>query len=111
VGDDFRLHPDLALTVAVVDPPRALVVRGVVSVTGQDASADPAVPYDFTWAFVVLPEGGVRARLVVRERYRYLIPWARPLVEAVSVASFVMTERMLRGVRDRVENRGSGRSA
>lgn len=103
VGDDFRLHPDVALQVAVVDPPRALVARGAVSATGQDASDEPAMPYDFTWAFVLLPERSERARLVVRERYRYLSPWARPLVETVSVASFIMTERMLRGVRDRVE--------
>lgn len=109
VGDDFRLHPDVALQVVVVDPPRALVVRGAVSATGQDASDEPAMPYDFTWAFIVLPEPGERARLVVRERYRYLSPWARPLVETVSVASFVMTERMLRGVRDRVERTGTGR--
>jgi hypothetical protein len=109
VGDDFRLHPDLALQVTVVDPPRALVVQGAVLATGQDASADPAAPYDFTWAFVVVPEPDERARLVVRERYRCLSPGARPLVEAVSVASFVMTERMLRGVRDRVEDLGAAR--
>jgi hypothetical protein len=109
VGDDFRLHPDVALQVVVVDPPWALVVRGAVSASGQDASADPAMPYDFTWAFVLVPEPGERARLVVRERYRCLTPRARPLVEAVSVASFVMTERMLRGVRDRVAGAGAGR--
>ncbi len=107
VGDEFRLHPDVALQVAVVDPPRALVVRGAVSATGRDAVTDPDMPYDFTWAFVVLPEEH-HVRLVVRERYRYLAPWARPLVEIVSVASFVMTERMLRGIRDRAEGRAAG---
>jgi hypothetical protein len=101
VGDDFRLHPDVALQVALVDPSRALVVRGAVSATGQAASDETAMPYDFTWAFVLLPKPG-GTRLVVRERYRYLSPWARPLVETISVASFIMTERMLRGVRDRV---------
>jgi hypothetical protein len=112
VGDDFRLHPDVALQVALVDPPRSLVVQGAVSAAGQDASTDPAVPYDFTWAFVLVPESDERARLLVRERYRYLTRVARPLVETVSVASFVMTERMLRGVRDRVEGRdGGGRPA
>lgn len=107
VGDDFRLHPDVALQVALVAPSRALVVRGAVSATGQAASDEAAMPYDFTWAFVLLPQPGEGARLVVRERYRYLSPWARPVVETVSVASFVMTERMLRGVRDRVERRGA----
>jgi hypothetical protein len=103
VGDDFRLHPDVALQVAVVDPPRAFVVRGAVPASGQGGTGDPAMPYDFSWAFVLVPDGEDRSRLVVRERYRYLTSGARPLVETVSVVSFVMTERMLRGVRDRVE--------
>ncbi len=103
VGDDFRLHPDVALEVAMVEPRHALVVRGAVSATGQDGSGDPSMPYDFTWAFVLHPRSDGRTRLVVRERYRYLSRWALPLVETVSVASFVMTERMLRGIRDRVE--------
>lgn len=110
VGEDFRLHPDIALQVAVVDPPQALVVRGAVSGSGRDSSDEPAMPYDFSWAFVLVPEGAGRTRLLVRERYRYLSPSARPLVETVSVVSFVMTERMLRGVRDRAEGRASSRS-
>ena len=105
VGDDFRLHPEVALRVATVDPPHALVIRGAVSAAGKGTSDDPGMPYDFTWSFALLPEQGGRARLLVRERYRYLTPWARPMVEAVSVLSFVMTERMLRGVRDRAEGR------
>lgn len=103
VGDDFRLHPDIALTVAHVDPPRALVVRGGVSPAGRPSTDAPAMPYDFTWAFVLVPAGQGRTRLLVRERYVYLTAGARPLVEAVSVVSFVMTERMLRGIRDRAE--------
>lgn len=37
-GDDFRLHPNVALQVAVVDPPQVLVVRGAFSATGQSAT-------------------------------------------------------------------------
>ncbi|GAA4868898.1 hypothetical protein GCM10025788_02570 [Serinicoccus chungangensis] len=106
VGDDFRLHPDVAPKVAMVEPPHALVVRGAVSATGQDGSGDPSMPYDFTWAFVLPPQSGGPTRLVVRERYLYLSPWASLLVEAVSMVSAVMTERMLRGIRDRVEGTG-----
>jgi hypothetical protein len=111
VGDEFRLHPDIALQVAVVDPPQALVVQGAVSASGRAGADEPAMPYDFSWAFVLVPEPGERTRLVVRERYRYLSPAARPMVEAVSVVSFVMTERMLRGVRDRVEGRAPDRGS
>ena len=47
VGDPFRLHPDVALDVVVVEPNHALVVRGGVPM------GDAAPPYDFTWAFVL----------------------------------------------------------
>jgi len=104
VGDDVRLHPDIALSVAQVDPPRALVLRGGVSAGGRATADDPDPPYDFTWAFVLEP-GGPVTRLVVRERYLCHSGSARALVETVSLASFVMTERMLRGVRDRAEGR------
>lgn len=100
VGDPVHLHPEFALTVAVVEPPRALVLAGTAPV-GEEAT----VPFDFTWAFVLRP-GGVGTRLVVRERYAYRAPWAGALVEPVSWVSLLMTERMLRGIRDRAEAAG-----
>jgi hypothetical protein len=42
-------------------------------------------------------------RLLVRERYGYTRWWAPLLVEPVQVVSFVMTQKMLRGIRDRAE--------
>jgi hypothetical protein len=42
-------------------------------------------------------------RLLVRERYAYKQRWAPFLVEPVAVVSFVMSHRMLRGIRDRAE--------
>ncbi|MBC7290079.1 MAG: SRPBCC family protein [Actinotalea sp.] len=97
VGDPFRLHPDVALEVGLVDPPRALVALG-----RAPSAAEATVPFDFTWAFVLRP-GPVGTRLVVRERYRYLTPWAAAVVEPASWVSLLMTERMLRGIRDRAE--------
>jgi hypothetical protein len=41
--------------------------------------------------------------LLVRERYAYKQRWAPFLVEPVAVVSFVMSHRMLRGIRDRAE--------
>ena len=104
VGDDFRLHPDVALKIQLVPPPHALVVEGGVSATGEVAAGDEGAPYDFTWAFVLVPAAPDVTRLVVRERYSCHTTAARVLVEAVSVVSFVMTERMLRGIRDRAES-------
>jgi hypothetical protein len=99
-GDQVKLHPEVGLGVAVVEPGRALVLRGAVPM-----GAVPP-PYDTTWAFVVQerPEG--TTRLLVRERYAYTKRWAPILVEPVAVVAFVMTQRMLRGIRDRAERGG-----
>jgi hypothetical protein len=42
-------------------------------------------------------------RLLVRERYAYTRPWARLIIEPTEVLSFVMSQKMLRGIRDRAE--------
>ena len=51
--------------VAALEPGRAVVLRGNVPMGNIDA------PYDFTWAFVLLPRPDGSTRLVVRERYEY----------------------------------------
>jgi len=97
VGDDFRLHPDVALTVAAVEPGRALVVRGGVPM------GNTPPPFDFTWAFVLDDRGDGTTRLLVRERYAYTRWWSRLLVEPVEGVSLVMSRKMLRGIRERAE--------
>lgn len=92
VGDAVYLAAQVALTVVVVDPGRALVLRGAVPVGGAPS------PYDFTWAFVLLDGPAGRTRLVVRERCAYLTWWAPFVVEPVQVASRIMTAGMLRGI-------------
>jgi hypothetical protein len=76
VGDRFRLHPDVALAVAHVQR---------------------------SWAFVLTERNDGTTRLLVRERYRYTRRWAPLLVEPVEAISFVMTQKMLRGIRERAE--------
>jgi len=97
VGDEVRLHPKVALTVTEVNPGLALVLRGAVPV------GDAPPPYDFTWAFVVAERLDGATNLVVRERYAYTHKWAALLVEPVTVISFLMSQKMLRGIRDRAE--------
>lgn len=100
VGDEVRLAPQVGLAVERLEPPHALVLRGA----GPSLPDEDAPPFDFVWAFTVRPGATPgSSRLVVRERYGYREPWARWLVEGVSWASAVMSERMLRGVRDRAE--------
>jgi len=96
-GDQIRLAPQVALAVATVEPGQSLVLRS------GDPTGDASPPYDFTWAFVLKDAPGGTTRLVVRERYAFLRPWARVLVEPVEAVSFVMSQKMLRGIRDRAE--------
>jgi hypothetical protein len=100
VGDQVKLAPEVGLGVAGVEPDRALVLRGGVPM----GTVPP--PYDFTWAFIVREQPDGTTRLLVRERYAYTQRWAPSLVEPVAVVAFVMTQRMLRGIRDRAERGG-----
>jgi hypothetical protein len=100
IGDQVKLHPEVGLDVAVVEQGRALVLRG-----GVPLGTVPA-PYDFTWTFVLRERSDGTTRLLVRERYGYTQRWAPLLVEPVAVVAFVMTQRMLRGIRDRAERGG-----
>lgn len=99
-GDRFHLAPAASadLEVGLVDRGKALVLRV--------PAGSPPGPFDFSWAFVLQPQSGGTARLLVRERYAYRQWWARCLVEAVEVASFVMSRRMLHGIRSRAEGPG-----
>jgi hypothetical protein len=97
VGDQVKLHPEVALDVAVVEQGRALVLRGGVPM----GTVPP--PYDTTWAFILQEQPDGTTRLLVRERYAYTQRWAPLLVEPVAVVAFVMSQRMLRGIRDRAQ--------
>ncbi|WP_334443376.1 SRPBCC family protein [Micromonospora sp. CPCC 206060] len=99
VGDSVKLAPEVALTVAVAEAPRTLVLQGGVLPGAATA------PYAFTWAFDLTPMSTTTTRLIVRERYAYTKWWARLIVEPVTVVSFFMSHRMLRGIRDRAEHR------
>jgi len=99
-GDAFRLHPEYALAVASIDPGRALVVRGAIPL-----SEGSPPPFDFSWAFVLGPQPAGTTRLIARERYRHTRRWARLVTEPTQAVCFIMSEKMLRGIRDRAEGR------
>jgi hypothetical protein len=87
----------VALEVAALEPGRSLILRGGIPIGNTPA------PFDFTWAFVIRERPGGTTRLVVRERYAYIRSWAPLIVEPTAVVAFVMSQRMLRGIRDRAE--------
>jgi uncharacterized protein YndB with AHSA1/START domain len=96
VGDPVMLHPQMSLEVAEVTPNRALVLRNPQQ--GQEGPCD-----EFTWAFTMrrCPRG--TTRLVIRERYSYRSGWDALAIEPMAFVSFVMTEKMMRGIRSRAE--------
>ena len=98
VGEQVKLAPEVSLTVAVMERGRSLVLRGGIPI------GDAAPPYDFTWAFVLEDQLNNTTRLVVRERYAYTRQWARLLVEPTEAVSFVMSQKMLRGIKNRAEH-------
>lgn len=99
VGDEVKLAPSVGLRVVALEEGHHFVLRGAVA---ADATNAPA-PYDFTWAFVLTDDAPGTTRLIVRERYAYLAGWARFLAEPVEMVSFLMSQRMLRGIRERAE--------
>jgi hypothetical protein len=100
-GDEVRLAPGVGLVVASAERDRSLVLRGGIPL------GNSAPPYDFTWAFALRAQPDGTTRLLVRERYAYTRPWARLLIEPTEAASFVMSQKMLRGIRDRAERTAS----
>ena len=104
VGAQVGLAPDVALTVAAVEPGISLVLRGGIPMGPVTA------PFDSTWAFVLCPQPDGTTRLVSRERYEYLQWWAPLIVEPTSVISFVMSRKMLRGIAQRAERHSHPRN-
>lgn len=99
VGDPVLLADGVVLQVAELEKGRHLVLRGSDGLPGANAA-----PYEFTWAFVLHPVGA-GSRLLVRERYVPRGAAGRALAEAVQPVSFLMTQRMLRGIRERAQRR------
>jgi hypothetical protein len=96
-GDEVKLHSEVALTVAALEPGESLTLRG-----GIPLGHIPP-PYDFTWTFVLEDRPDNTTRLLVRERYAYNRWWASLVVEPAEAVSFVMSQKMLRGIRDQAE--------
>ena len=81
----------------------ALTGDGAVDRNGE-AVADPG--YDFSWTFTVTPTPA-GCRLLTRERYRARTGPARVMTNLGVRLSTIMSEGMLRGIRDRAQRAGS----
>ncbi|MDR1295709.1 MAG: hypothetical protein LBK59_12305 [Bifidobacteriaceae bacterium] len=103
VGDTIALFPgDNRLEVMALTPPRTLVLFAdspfIPTTTRQDAPT-----FRFSWSFVLEQEGPADARLAVRERYAWDHANLTLGVRAMQWVSFVMTRKMLRGIKTRAE--------
>ena len=106
-GDAMPFYPGAPMTVAVADPPQALVLW---QITPGGKAIDPAGPWGdnyvaWSWAFVLEPADATTTRLLVRMRvsYRPAAKWAPTMWLLVEPAHFVMGRRQLLGIRQRAE--------
>jgi hypothetical protein len=92
VGDKIPIGQGPSWPVAVVDPNRALVLD-MRNLGGLD----------WVWQFGLYPVDETRTRLISRSRVRAHAVWARLLTHAIEPAGFLMTRRMLLGLKQRAE--------
>lgn len=92
VGDEIPLGRGPGWPVAVMEPPRALVLdmRNMGSI-------------DWVWQFGLYTVDEKQTRLVSRSRVHARTIWAWLLTSAIEPAGFVMTRRMLLGLKQRAE--------
>ena len=96
VGDTIPLGQGPAWPVAAIEPRRALVLdmRNMGGI-------------DWVWQFGLYPVDEKRTLLVSRSRVHARTVWAWLLTSAIEPAGFVMTRRMLLGLKQRAETLSS----
>jgi len=99
VGDKVPLGRGPSWPVAVIEPCRALVL-----------DMRNLSDFDWVWQFGLYPVDETRTQLVSRSRVRTQRIWARLFTYAIEPAGFLMTRRMLLGIKDRAEALRAGRT-
>jgi hypothetical protein len=92
VGDRIPLGVGPSWPVAAIEPGRALVLD--MRNTGG---------FDWVWQFGLYPIDQERTRLVSRSRVHPQSLWARLFTYVIEPAGFLMTRRMLLGIKERAE--------
>jgi hypothetical protein len=109
LGDTVSISPVTPLTVALLEPERALVLHTVMnpfSAEIVDRTRQPGTPFiDWTWAFILEPAGPAVTRLLIRVRADFrprllgrLLSWL-----AIEPVHFLMERKMLLGIKERAE--------
>ena len=92
VGERIPMGIGPAWPVAVVDPNHALVL-----------DMRNLGPIDWVWQFGIYAVGDNRTQLVSRSRVRARNVFARLMTHGIEPAGFIMTRRMLLGLKERAE--------
>jgi deazaflavin-dependent oxidoreductase (nitroreductase family) len=90
--------------VELVEPDRALVLKVADPKTGRLGDREVGVGFEFQWTFALLPTESGGTRLLIRERSASGRSLTRWLMAPVGFVSFVMTRKMLDGIRVRAES-------
>ena len=88
-----------------VQPNRALVLQMADVKNGRPATRSHRAFMEFTWAFVLHEGTDSKTRLLVRERVAFRYELSRFLMTPVGLVSFLMTQKTMRGIKERVESR------
>ena len=100
VGDKIPLGRGPSWPVAVIEPGRALVLD-MRNLGG----------FDWIWQFYLYTVDEKRTRLVSRSCVRTQTVWARLLTYVIEPAGFLMTRRMLLGIKRRAEGLAAAHAA
>ena len=90
--------------VELVEPNVALVLKTADPKTGLVATREQGIGFEFQWTFALRPGPLSDTRLLIRERTAFGHWWTRWLLSPVGLVSFVMTRKMLDGIRVRAES-------
>lgn len=91
--------------VVALQPSEALVLKVADIAAGRPLRRDEQLKWEFLWTFALrpAPEGGTR--LLVRERIAFGSALTRALMAPIGLVSFVMSRRMMLGIKARAEGR------
>jgi deazaflavin-dependent oxidoreductase (nitroreductase family) len=90
--------------VELVEPNVALVMKTAEPKLGRAVTRDTGIGFEFQWTFALRPTPNGHTRLLIRERTAYGRRLTRWLMAPIGLVSFVMTRKMLDGIRVRAES-------
>lgn len=86
--------------------PKELMALQVANlVAGRPVRREDRGGWEFLWTFALRPTPAGGTRLLVRERVAFGSPLVRALMTPTGLVSFVMTRRMMIGIKERAEGR------